>query len=151
MWNRRSSHVAALLPYEIALAKLEEPRALMQPENPREFSIIVSKIVRRYIKVRFQVWAARWTIEEFLHDVLEPSDALLTSHQELLSDFLHHCDLAKFACWILSTEDMELMLQSAHVFVLETGKAPEPQSAVARPVSENNSTSVALMAVHANS
>lgn len=151
IWNRRRGQVAALLPYEIALAKLEEARALMQPENAREFSITVSEIVRQYIEVRFQVWAARRTTEEFLHDLLEPSDALLTSHQELLSDFLHHCDLAKFARWILSTEDMETMLQSAHMFVLETGKAPEARSVAVEHVSEINSTPAAPMAVHANS
>ncbi len=53
-WNRRRALAAALLPYEIALAKLEEARALMQPENAREFSITVSEIVRQYIEVRFR-------------------------------------------------------------------------------------------------
>ena len=96
-WNRRRALGAALLPYEIALARLEEARALMQPENAREFSIAVSEIVRQYIEERFQVWAARRTTEEFLHDLLEPSDALLASHRALLEDFLRHCDLAKFA------------------------------------------------------
>jgi hypothetical protein len=127
-WNRRRSLAAALLPYEIALAKLEEARALMQPENAREFSITVSEIVRQYIEVRFRVWAARRTTEEFLHGLLDPSDALLVSHRELLADFLRHCDLAKFARWILSVGEMETMLQSAHNFVLATGKPPTPET-----------------------
>jgi hypothetical protein len=122
-WNRRRALAAAKLPYEIALDRLEEARALMQPENAREFSITVSEIVRNYIEARFQVWAARRTTEEFLHDLIGPSDALLASHQALLADFLHHCDLAKFARWILSIEEMENMLQSARTFVIETGKA----------------------------
>jgi hypothetical protein len=121
-WNRRRALAAAKLPYEIALDQLEAARALMQPENAREFSITVSEIVRHYIEDRFQVRAARRTTEEFLYDLLEPSDALLGSHRGLLADFLHHCDLAKFARWILSTEEMETMLQSARTFVLETGK-----------------------------
>ncbi len=41
----------------------------------------------------------------------------------MLADFLHHCDLAKFARWILSIEEMENMLQSARTFVIETGQA----------------------------
>ena len=41
------------LPYEIALERLEEARALMQPEHAREFSIAVSEIVRNYIEERF--------------------------------------------------------------------------------------------------
>jgi hypothetical protein len=121
LWNRRRA-LAALLPYEIALARLEEARALMQPENAREFSIAVSEIVRQYIEQRFRVWAARRTTEEFLHDLLEPSDALLTSHRSLLAEFLRHCDLAKFARWILSSEEMDTMLESACRFVRETGQ-----------------------------
>jgi len=102
---------------------LAEARALMQPENAREFSITVSEIVRQYIEVRFQVWAARRTTEEFLHDLIDPSDVSLAHHRDLLADFLRHCDLAKFARWILSVGEMEIMLQSAHNFVLETGKS----------------------------
>jgi hypothetical protein len=122
-WRRsRRTFAKAKLPYEIALDQLEEARALMQPENAREFSIAVSEIVRNYIEDRFQVLAARRTTEEFLYDLLESSDALLASHRALLADFLIHCDLAKFARWILSIEEMENMLQSARTFVIETGK-----------------------------
>jgi hypothetical protein len=128
LWNRRRALIAALLPYEIALARLEEARALMQPENAREFSIAVSEIVRNYIEERFHVWAARRTTEEFLHDLLEPSDALLVSHRALLADFLRHCDLAKFARWILSIGEMSTMLRSAQTFVLQTGRPPAPET-----------------------
>ena len=121
-WNRRPALAAAKLPYEIALDRLEEARALMQPENAREFSITVSEVVRHYIEDRFQVCAARRTTEEFLYDLLESGDALLAGHRALLADFLHHCDLAKFARWILSIEEMENMLQSARTFVIETGQ-----------------------------
>jgi hypothetical protein len=121
-WNRRCALATAKLPYEIALDQLEEARALMQPENAREFSITVSEIVRHYIEDRFHVGAARRTTEEFLYDLLEASDALLASHRALLADFLHHCDLAKFALWVLSIEEMENMLQSARTFVIETAK-----------------------------
>jgi hypothetical protein len=137
-WNRRHSVTAALLPYEIALARLEAARALMQTENAREFSITVSEIVRHYIEERFPVRAERRTTEEFLHDLLEPSDTLLSSHRALLGDFLCHCDLAKFARWILSLDEMEIMLASAHTFVLQTGRSPAAatSSPVAEPASE---------------
>ena len=150
-WNRRRALGAALLPYEIALARLEEARALMQPENAREFSIAVSEIVRHYIEERFQVWAARRTTEEFLHDLLEPSDALLTSHRALLGDFLRHCDLAKFARWILSNDEMETMLQSAHNFVLETGKTPTPETIAAAMPPVPEGAAATAEPVHANS
>jgi hypothetical protein len=129
----RHVRTAPRLPYEIALARLEKARALMKVETAREFSIEVSEIVRSYIEARFRVRAARQTTEEFLHDLLEPSDALLAGHRELLGDFLHHCDLAKFARWVLSLEEMEEMHGSARAFVTETGKAPPPAPAPARP------------------
>ena len=150
-WHRRRALIAALLPYEIALARLEKARSLMQPENAREFSFTVSEIVRQYIEVRFQVWAARRTTEEFLHDLIDPSDVSLAHHRELLADFLRHCDLAKFARWIFSIEEMETMLQSAHNFVLETGKAPTPEPTIATaPLVPETVTNVAKP-VHANS
>jgi hypothetical protein len=127
-WKRRHDLATAKLPYEIALDRLEEARALMQPENAREFSFTVSEIIRDYIGDRFHVWAARQTTEEFLYDLLESSDALLAGHGELLADFLHHCDLAKFALWILSIEEMETMLQSARTFVIEAAKTAAPQT-----------------------
>jgi len=150
-WNRRRVLAAALRPYEIALAKLEAARVLMQPENAREFSITVSEIVRQYIEVRFEVWAARRTTEEFLHDLIDPSDVSLTHHRDLLADFLRHCDLAKFARWILSIEEMETMLQSAHNFVFETGTTPAPETNIAAaPLVRKIATSVPEP-IHANS
>jgi hypothetical protein len=100
----------------------------MKPETAREFSIEVSEVVRSYIEQRFNVRAAHQTTEEFLHSLMEPSDALLNQHQESLGAFLHHCDLAKFARWVLSKEEMEGMYQSARTFILESGK-PELTSA----------------------
>jgi len=132
-WYRRS-RLAAKLPYEIALARLEKARSLMQPEMAREFSIEVSEVIRSYTEIRFRVLATHRTTEEFLHDLMEPSDALLAGHRALLGDFLQHCDLAKFARWHLSVEEMESMLQSACTYVTQTGKAPSvaaPQPAPA--------------------
>jgi hypothetical protein len=128
-WHRHRTLATEKSPYENALDRLEETRALMQPEHAREFSIAVSEIVRNYIEVRFHVWAARRTTEEFLYDLLESPDGLLGSHRALLADFLHHCDLAKFARWILSVEEMENMLQSARTFVVETGKPVAAETA----------------------
>jgi hypothetical protein len=137
-WIRRLRS-APRLAYQVALDRLEKARALMRPETAREFSIEVSEIVRHYIEARFRVHAAHQTTEEFLHDLLEPSDALLAGHRDLLADFLEHCDLAKFARWILSVEEMEGMHASARTFVLETGK---PQAAAAAPAVRPTPTAV---------
>ncbi len=59
----------------------------------------------------------------------------------LLGDFLQHCDLAKFARWVLSLEEMEEMYDSARTFISETGKAvTSPKRAV--PESRPQTTSV---------
>jgi hypothetical protein len=115
-----------LLPFEIALQRLEEIRSLMQPADAREFSIAVSDVVRRYIEERFAVTATHRTTEEFLHDLLESSHAPLARHRALLSEFLQACDLVKFAGMSLTLQNMESLHHSARAFVLETSKPDEP-------------------------
>jgi hypothetical protein len=116
------------LPYELALERLEAARGLMQPEHAREFSIAVSEVVRNYVEERFATRAAHRTTEEFLHDCVAQTDSPLAGHRPLLGEFLHHCDLAKFARWVLSVPEMEAMLSSASAFVRETGQAAANQS-----------------------
>jgi hypothetical protein len=120
-WRRKRA-ARVLLPYEIALQRLEELGALMQPARAREFSIAVSDIVRIYIEQRFSVTATRRTTEEFLHDLLKSSDAALSRHQGLLGEFLHQCDFVKFAAQSLTRQNMESLLQSARAFVLATAE-----------------------------
>jgi hypothetical protein len=122
-WRWRSRlGLRVKLPYEIALEQLEKARRLMQPEQARAFSIAVSEIVRDYIEKSFPVPAAHRTTEEFLRDLATRVDSPLVAHQPVLADFLRHCDLAKFARWVLSVPQMEAMLQSAGTFIVATGK-----------------------------
>jgi hypothetical protein len=134
-WTRRRRILAIQLPHELALERLQAARALMHPETVRDFSITVSDIVRRYIEERFRVMATHRTTEEFLHDLLDPSNALLTAHRASLAEFLNHCDLVKFGGFRLSAQNMQSMHQSACSFVVITGK-PGPGPAthdVAQP------------------
>jgi hypothetical protein len=108
--------------FEIALQRLEEIRALMQPSSVREFSIAISDIVRRYIEDAFKVTATHRTTEEFLRDLLESSNASLAAHRNLLEQFLHQCDVAKFAGVDLSMQIMESLHESARSFVIESSK-----------------------------
>ncbi|HUC85489.1 MAG TPA: DUF4381 family protein [Candidatus Acidoferrales bacterium] len=122
VWRWRHRRVArAKLPYEIALERLEEARRLMRSERACAFSIAVSEVVRDYIEKSFPVRAAHRTTEEFLRDLAVRPDSSLVAHQAVLADFMWHCDLAKFARWILSMPQMEAMLQSASDFVWVTG------------------------------
>jgi hypothetical protein len=124
-WLRRRRQPRVLLPFEIALQRLEEMRALMRPDDAREFSIAVTDVVRRYIEERFSVTATHRTTEEFLHDLLESSHAPLARHRALLSEFLQACDLVKFAGMSLTLQNMESLHHSARAFVLETAKPDE--------------------------
>jgi hypothetical protein len=128
LWrSRRNRRARVLLPYEIALQRLEDIRALMQPAGARAFSTAASDIVRSYIEQRFDVTVTRRTTEEFLRD-LETPNAALAPYQSALGEFLHQCDFVRFAAMSLTSEDMESLRQSARAFVLATAK-PEDASA----------------------
>jgi len=128
--RRRRGHERALLPFEVALQRLENLRALMQPPHAREFSTEASGIVRSYIEQRFNLTATHQTTEEFLRDLLESSNASLARHRALLSAFLQQCDLVKFAGISLTLQSMESLHQSARTFVLETA---QPDQVTAQP------------------
>jgi hypothetical protein len=127
LWRGRHNRATrVLLPYEIALQRLDALSALMQPAHAREFSIAASDIIRLYIEQRFSVTATRRTTEEFLRDLLESSDAALAQHQGLLGEFLYQCDFVKFAGLSLTAQNMESLRQSARAFVLATANTHDP-------------------------
>jgi hypothetical protein len=131
LWRRlHRSRARVLLPFEVALERLEQLRALLQPERALEFSTEISGIIRSYIEQRFNVTATHQTTEEFLRDLLTSSNASLAKHRTLLSAFLHQCDLVKFAGMSLTLQSMESLHASARTFVLETAK-PEDSTAAA--------------------
>jgi hypothetical protein len=130
LWRwRRRQRAPVLLPYELALQRLEEIRSLMRPARAREFSTAISDVIRSYIEQRFHVTATRQTTEEFLRDLLQSPDASLAQHQSLLGEFLHQCDFVKFAALALTVNNMEALRQSARTFVLETAKAERAAAA----------------------
>jgi hypothetical protein len=128
-WKIRPRPQRPLLPHEIALLRLEEARALMQPASVREFCIAISDIVRGHIEQAFEVTATHQTTEEFLHDLLSSENAALAVHRNLLAEFLHRCDEAKFAGMSLSTPLMESLHRSARNFVITTSPAAPPADA----------------------
>ena len=145
-WRHRLPGLRPKLPYELALERLEDARRLMQPEHAREFSIVVSEVVRNYVEERFATRAAHRTTEEFLHDCVAQADSPLAGHRPLLGEFLHHCDLAKFARWVLSVPEMEAMLASASAFVRETGQSASVNQSPAHSNRATTPTSLPGMA-----
>jgi hypothetical protein len=138
-WYRRRAQPQHRTPLEIALARLESARALMQPDLGRDFSIEVSGIVREYIESRFAVMAAHLTTHEFLHDSLGSRDPVLAANRVVLAEFLEACDLAKFGGWNLSLQTMETMLQSARRFFVESA-AERSDAAKRTPATSTRAT-----------
>jgi hypothetical protein len=126
LWRRRH-RVRVLLPYEIALQRLEDIRSLMQPANAQAFTTAASDIVRGHIEKRFALAVTRQTTQEFLRDL--NAIAALARYHLPLQEFLQQCDFAKFAAMALTIQDMESLRQSARAFILATA-TPEEEPAV---------------------
>jgi hypothetical protein len=120
--RRRGAAHPALTLAEQTLRRLEEARRLMQPDTAREFGIVTSEVIRRYIEKRFDVMATQQTTQEFLQALLPGANEGLSHHRALLATFLEQCDLVKFAGASLTTSDLEVLFDSARNFVLETGE-----------------------------
>lgn len=116
----RQSRIFELSPNEIALKRLEEARALMDPAHAREYCFVVSKIIRGYVEEQLRLRAPRLTTEEFLHEIVEVPGRIVEAHRGLLGDFLQHCDLAKFAGWRYSLEALADIHETASEFVLQS-------------------------------
>lgn len=119
--RRRSG--GGLSPEARALSRLAEAGRLLDPACAREFGVAVSTAVRLYIEERFGERAAHRTTEEFLHQLAEKADSPLAARRPLLERFLRHCDLAKFARFALTRDEMEALLASARDLVSPAAEA----------------------------
>lgn len=129
IWRRiASDRMKEPSPRDIALGRLEAARRWMEPGHAREYCYEVSEVIRGFIEQRFQILAPRETTEEFLRDILGSYDQTLVAHRGALSEFLGHCDLAKYAGWQFAVQEMESMHASARALVTlasgETGVEP---------------------------
>lgn len=109
-----------IVPADVAaLRALEAARGAITHGDPRTFSSEVSAAVRGYVELAFGVHAPRLTTEELLADLMT-EDSPVAGHRQELGAFLEHCDLAKYARWALSKDQMTAMLDSATSFVRAT-------------------------------
>jgi hypothetical protein len=127
-WWRRRPRVATAVPlpppippHDRALARLAALRALpvRGDDDVQKFYIEASAIVREYVEDRYKVRAPEMTTEEFLNSSLT-ARLLAPPHRALLSGYLNHCDLVKFARQDSSANDRDQLLSSAEKFVQET-------------------------------
>jgi hypothetical protein len=127
-WYLRRKVFRAKYPFEIAFEQLERARALMQPGKGEKFSVAVSNAIRTYIEKCFDVGVTHHTTEEFMANIAAEPLGDLGEHSALLHDFLAHCDLAKFARYALTVDQMKEMHQSAWQFVEKTRPRPEEKT-----------------------
>ena len=105
----------------LALAALDRLQSddLITLQRIEEFYVRVSGILRHYIEWRFGLRAPEQTTEEFL-DAMLVAGGPIAEHRDLLSTFLAHCDLVKFARHQPAPDDMQNALQRARDFVEQT-------------------------------
>ena len=130
----RNAPIIEQSPQDLALERLEEARRLMDPEHAREYCFAVSQIIRGFVEDQLCLRAPRLTTEEFLRELVEGQDRIIEAQRGLLGDFLQHCDLAKFAGWRYSLEDLGAMHASAINFVQQTSTASTTATATHAPV-----------------
>lgn len=121
--KRRKEIIAPPRPaHETALEALAE---LMKKDLPgkgkvHEYYFELSDIVRQYLENRFKLRAPEMTTEEFL-SMLRHTDKLHSEHKSLLTEFLSHCDMVKFARYHPAEKEIESSYESARRLVEQTG------------------------------
>ena len=115
-------------PNEIARRQLEEllQEELVEKGRIKIFYRRISDILRHYIENQFGLHAPEQTTEEFLQD-LRTGGRLETAYQKLLSDFLIHCDLVKFAEYDPSSDEIERTFNSCTNFIFASEVKTEDQ------------------------
>jgi hypothetical protein len=112
--SRRPTAPPPTPPRVLALSALEKLGLQMETLSPYAFSIAVSDIVRQFVEADTGVHAVRQTSVEFLASI---STRLSVSDRDLLTGFLEHCDLIKFAQATATTTDSRTLLASAEAFI----------------------------------
>ena len=123
MKKSRSQKEPSLQAHEKALKALESSRYLMTPEQSRTFAVRMADILRQYIEDRFHLALQNLTTREFLSALMNNPDLMqsdLHHHDQMLRDWLNHCDLVKFARYSLSADEMEEMYRSVADFISST-------------------------------
>lgn len=125
LWLRRrkksQEEIVRKPPHIIAYEQLETLIAsgLIKEGRIEEYYVLLSDTIRTYLESRFGLRAPEMTTEEFLAAAAKDSN-LKGEHKKLLSRFLTHCDLVKFARYGPDVEEMKSAYESAKQFVHES-------------------------------
>ncbi len=123
--KRKRIRQPTVLPHEAAYQAFEalQKRNLIRQGRIQEHYEELSNIIRRYLESRFSYPASQMTKEECL--LTDQTQKQLSSEQRtLLKDFLHDCDLVKFARYTPQFEEMDKSFQTGRKIVDQTKEEP---------------------------
>ncbi len=118
-------------PHEIALEELEQllHDGLIEKGDIKQFYIIISDIIRRYIEGRFFIIAIEMTTMQLIETMRNAE--IEKENIQLIEDFLMQCDLVKFAKYIPATEENQKVIDQAFEIVNRTKIIIEPETILA--------------------
>ncbi len=107
--------------HEVAYQALEslQRQKLIESGQTKQYYQQLNLILRRYIEDRFQLRAPEMTSHEFL-DSMNASSAIGFEHRQMLSDFLSHCDLVKYACYNPASDEIAKAIDITKGFIAST-------------------------------
>ena len=107
--------------HEIAYDRLRALIAenLIESGQIKTFYERISHILRHYIEHRFNLRAPERTTEEFLLE-MKYTDVLSGEDKDRLAEFLHHCDLVKFAKHEPPSEQIQTTFDLVKTFIEKT-------------------------------
>lgn len=118
-----------LPPYVVAISKLDKIKSskIWQQENrSKEYHTDLTDVVREYIERTFEIPAMEMTSEEIIDHM---KDLKLNQKEawNALRQILSLADLVKFAKWKAMSEEQELSLRNAYMFVEQTKVEETPE------------------------
>ena len=107
--------------HETALRALRElmEKDYIKTGKIQEYYVELSNIIRHYLEDRFNLKAPEMTTEEFLVH-LKNTVKLNPEQKRLLSNFLSHCDMVKFAKHLPGDEEIDSSYGAANTLVEQT-------------------------------
>lgn len=123
IWRRRSrintapGDDAGAPSWDLALVELERLTSLLQQERSRDYGIVSTGILRRYIEARYALRAPKLATEEFLM-LSRESPTIPEVHRASLRRYLEWCDLLKFGRYVAATSELVSLHEAAVSFVL---------------------------------
>jgi len=108
-----------------ALNALSSAKTIMTPEHSRAFAIRLAEIIRSYIEERYTLSLNNLTTREFMAFVSKEKEspqipADLSLYQQMLEEWMNHCDMVKFARYRLTEQEMESMYHTVADFITTT-------------------------------